>query len=142
MHTRTITILTAACVLSAVAAEPPTVIDLFSRKRSHPTSATLKQCPDGHTTLKDVPIVYGTPPFAGPAAKRWQESIQKFEMWSGGCVSEPDSPKVRPTCTTCGFGYDSEFDHWSRESADIKTFKRGFSPLVASFPKPSRAPGR
>lgn len=137
MHIRSITILTAACLLSAVAAEPPTVVELFSLKRPVPTSATLKQCPDGHTTLKDVPIVYGTPPFDGPAAKRWQERIQRFEMWSGGCVSTPDSPKVRPTCITCGFGYDSEFDHWSRESADITTFKRAFSPLIASFPKPT-----
>src|SRR5262245_58954660 len=56
MHIRTVTILTASCLLSAMAAEPPAVIELFARKRSHPTSATLKQCPDGHTNLKDVPI--------------------------------------------------------------------------------------
>ncbi len=138
MHIRTITIITTASLLYATADEPPVVIELFGRgKQTHPTSATLKQCPDGHTTLKDVPIVYGTPPFDGPAAKRWQESIQKFEMWSGGCVSWPDSPTVRPTCTTCGFGYDSEPGHWSRESADITTFKRTFSPFIASFPKPT-----
>ena len=137
MHIRAITIIIAACLHSAAAAEPPVVIDLLGPgKRSHPTSATLKQCPDGHTTLKDVPIIYGTPPFDGPAAEHWQRSIQKYDMWSGGCLKMPDSPTVRPTCTTCGFGYDSHFGHWSRASADIWTFKRSFSPLVASFPKP------
>ncbi len=140
MHIRTITIITAACLLSAAAAEPAAVIDLLRPgKRSHPTASTLKQCPDAHITLKDVPIVYGIPPFDGPAAKRWEERIQKFEIWPGGCEIMPDSPTVRPTCTTCGFGYDSEFGHWSRDSADIATFKRSFSPLVASFPKPAAA---
>jgi hypothetical protein len=118
----------------SIDAELSALGQVFERKESHPTSATLKQCPDGHTELKDVPIVYGTPPFDGPAAKQWEEKIRNFEMWSGGCVRRPDSPK---TCIECGFGYDSRFRHWSRDSADPTTFKRTFSPLIASFPKPT-----
>ena len=121
-------------ILCGCAAELPP--PLLGQARNE-TAASLKHCPDGHATLKDVPIIYGLPPQEGPEAKRWTLSVRNLEFWPGGCVSSPSYPKVRPTCTRCGFGYDSTFGQWDRESEDIKTFKRPFSSLVKSFPKPT-----
>jgi hypothetical protein len=52
----------------------------------------------------------------------------------GGCVVEDDSPTVRPTCTTCRFGYNSRTGTWRRRSRDIQSFKRPFTELFTSFP--------
>jgi len=106
-------------------------------KPQNETSASLKKCPVGHTTLKDVEIVYGLPPWKGDEAKRFQESVGRLEIWPAGCVSSPDSPKVRPTCTTCRFGFDSQFRQWSRDSTEPRSFKRQFSTLLLSFPTPT-----
>jgi hypothetical protein len=97
-------------------------------------SADLKQCPNGHTTLKDVPIFYGL-----PAPEDWtkmQRQIDNLEFVLGGCVVEDDSPTVRPTCTTCRFGYDSRSETWSRRSPDISSFKRPFTEQFRAFPLP------
>ena len=137
MLLRIITIIASASLLSVAGAEQHASVELLGGGRPrHPIAATLKLCPDGHATLKDVPILYGLPPFARLAAKRFEERIKRYEIWPGGCQQMPDSPAVRPTCITCGFGFDSRFLHWSRESPDITTFKRPFSPLIVSFPKP------
>jgi hypothetical protein len=91
-------------------------------------------CPDGHETLKDVPIAYGLLIADTPEAEReLNEAIKNYEMWPGGCVSTPDSPKVKVTCTTCGFGYDAEFSSWSRSSSDRGSFTRPFSQATLAF---------
>ena len=98
------------------------------------TSADLKRCPDGHTTLRDVPIVYGVPSVPSDVIAR---HVRRFDYILGGCDVMPDSPRVRPTCTTCRFGYDSQAMTWSRHSADPRSFQRPFSPLLTSFPRPA-----
>jgi hypothetical protein len=95
------------------------------------TSADLKRCPDEHTTLKDVPISYG---LSTMERKELERRVNNLEFVLGGCEVEPDSPRVRPTCTTCRFGYDGRSKTWSRSSQDIRTFKRPFSSLLTSFP--------
>jgi hypothetical protein len=98
-------------------------------------SADLKRCPDGHTTLKDVPISYGLPGASTRAEwKKIDRQIENLEFVLGGCVVDDDSPTVRPTCTTCRFGYNSRTGTWSRESRDIHSFKRPFTQLLTTFP--------
>jgi hypothetical protein len=99
-------------------------------------SSLPRACPNGHSTLKKVRIVYGTLSFESPEAEqRFEQAIKNYEVWPGGCVSGPHSPKFRLTCTTCGFGYDSEDSLWSRNSDDPSTFTRPFSKYTASFSK-------
>jgi hypothetical protein len=107
-------------------------------KQPNLTSAQLKQCPDGHACLKDVPIVYGLFAVGGTNQAERKRLIDHFEMWPGGCCVGPDSPKVRPTCTNCGFGYDSRLQYWSRSSTNFGSFKRPFSPALLTFPLPAR----
>src|SRR5438034_4420628 len=98
-------------------------------------SADLKQCPDGHTTLKDVPISYGVPGASTRAEwKKLQRQIDNLEFVLGGCEVGEYPPMVRPMCTTCRFGYNSRTGTWSRASHDIHSFKRPFSELLTSFP--------
>lgn len=94
-------------------------------------SVDLKRCPDGHTSLKNVPIAYG---LSTMDRKELERRINNLEFVMGGCEVESDSPRVRPTCTTCRFGYDSRSRTWSRSSQDIRSFKRPFSSLLTSFP--------
>ena len=97
------------------------------------------RCPDGHTTLKEVPIVYGLLIAETPEARKaLTEDIENYKTWPGGCVITDDSPKVRVTCTTCGFGFDAQFGHWSRSSSDPASFTRPFSAQTSGFPRPSK----
>lgn len=108
-----------------------------SESKHHPTSAELKTCPYGHFTLKDVPIFYGTPDFRNKVAiSNMEHAIETYQAWHGGCVVFPDSPTVRVTCVTCGFGYDSEVESWSRSSPDKASFRHPFSSLLNGFPLP------
>lgn len=79
------------------------------------TSADLKRCPGGHTTLEDVPISYG---LSTMEHKELERRINNLEFVLGGCEIQPDSPRVRPTCRTCRFGYDSRSKTWSKSSHD------------------------
>lgn len=84
---------------------------------AEPTASSLKQCPSGHPTLKDVPI----------------------DPVPGGNVKSPYSPKTRVACTTCGFTYqphDPQWSAWTRTSSDLKSFPRPFSRQVTAFPIP------
>lgn len=129
MKTRLLTFVVSALAILACAVEP--------------TAKSLKKCPNGHTTLKDVPIVYGLPPWEGPAAERWRKAVENLEFVSGGCVSSSDSPKHKVICTTCRFAHSifltpSPADgYWTRKSPDLKSFPKPFSELVTSFPVPS-----
>lgn len=108
-----------------------------------PTAKSLKKCPNGHKTLKDVPIAYGLPPLEGPDAKEWAKAETNLDFVSGGCVITPDSPKHTVVCTTCRFTHnifstDSPKDgSWTLSSPDKAAFIKPLSPLVASFPVPA-----
>jgi hypothetical protein len=110
-----------------------------------PTAKTLKKCPLGHTTLKDVPIVYGLPPWEGPEVQKWRKAVENFEFVSGGCVSDNDSPKHEVVCTTCRFAHSisstktPEYGSWTRSSPDMKSFPQPFSDFVRIFPVPPKS---
>lgn len=99
------------------------------------TASQVKVCPDGHTTLKNVRIVYG---LLSSDAKT-KAALARQDFWPGGCVVTPDSPTNRVVCTTCGFGYDSRFGDWHgfAEFQSPNQSMRPFSTLMASFPLPS-----
>lgn len=99
------------------------------------TASQVKVCPDGHTTLKDVPIVYGLL----TSDAKTKAALAAGDFSPGGCVVTPDSPTSRVVCTTCGFGYDRSSGDWHgfAEFQSPDKFKRPFSTLMASFPVPS-----
>ena len=103
---------------------------------SNAVAAQVKACPDGHKTLKDVPILYGTPSFEPKDRKASETAVARFEYWPGGCVSGSDFPTNRVTCTTCGFGLDAEYGAWSGYRQAPTQFSRPFSAPILSFPIP------
>jgi hypothetical protein len=106
---------------------------------AEPDSKAIGKRPNGHKTLKDVPILYGLPPFRGPEAKKFREDIQAGKFVSGSDVLDSGSPRIQVTCTTCGFAhtqYSSDFGTSSRDAEDSKSFKTPFTDLVSTFPIP------
>lgn len=103
---------------------------------SNAVAAQVKACPDGHKTLKNVPISYGTPSFAPEHRKAREEAIARLEYWPGGCVVSPDSPTNRVTCTTCGLGLNAEYGSWNAYRQSPSQFSRPFSAPILSFPIP------
>lgn len=105
-----------------------------------PTAKSLKKCPYGHTTLKNVRIVYGLPATEGPGYERWVKAQENLEYVMGGCVSGPDSPKYEVVCTRCRFahsilGTDSpESGRWTKDSPVPNGFPVPMSDMVTSFP--------
>lgn len=93
-------------------------------------ASEIKVCPDGHTTLRDVPIRYG---------RGWgtTQPSNEFEYWPAGCGGPPNPPSNRVTCTTCRLGTDSAFGFWSASAPSPAAFKRPFSTLIAGFPIPT-----
>jgi hypothetical protein len=108
--------------------------DLPRRPRNI-TASQVKVCPDGHTTLKNVPIVYGRLILDA----KTEAAFARHDFWPGGCAFSPDSPTNRVVCTTCGFSYDSRFGDWHGFAwfQSLNQSKRPFSTLMASFPVPS-----
>ena len=93
-------------------------------------ASEIKVCPDGHATLRDVPIRYG----------RGSGTIKpsnEFEYWPAGCCGPPNPPSNRVTCTTCRLGTDSASGFWSASAPSPAAFKRPFSTLIAGFPIPT-----
>ena len=98
-----------------------------------------KVCPYDHTTVTNIPIVYG---LLAPSEET-SKAIENQEFIPGGCVISPGSPKTAVLCTTCRFVYNPprgrwDSGSWSRRSTDLKSFKHPFPPLLLSFPMPSR----
>jgi hypothetical protein len=107
---------------------------------AEPDSKALGQCPYGHKTLKDIPILYGLPPFGGPELKEYNEKIAAGEFVSGSDNVFPDSPRIQVTCTTCGFEHTQnsrESGTWSRWSIDPKTYNPPLTKLLTGFPTAS-----
>jgi hypothetical protein len=115
-----------------------------SAPAAEPSAKSLSKCPSGHETLKDVPIVYGLPPFQGPAAEKWDKGVENLEFVSGGCSVTDDSPKHQVACTTCRFAHSifstrlPQHGAWTRTSPDAKSFPKTITDLVKSFPIPTK----
>jgi len=111
---------------------------------AEPSAESLKKCPSGHATLKDVPIAYGFPPSQGPDAEKWRKGVENLEIVLGGCAVSDDSPKHAVICTTCGFDHRisstrrPQDGSWTRHSPDAESFPKSFSDVVKSFPVPTK----
>lgn len=106
-----------------------------STASSHPSpiASKVKNCPDGHATLKNVPISYG---LLIPDEKT-KAAVARQDFWPGGCVFGPGAPTNAVVCTTCGLGSDNNDGWWSGSAQSLSQFKRPFSSLMASFPVPA-----
>ena len=110
------------------------------------TSAMLRSCPDGHTTLKDIPILYVTlsDPTKNPAD--WSDGDKALakrrdsgEIILGG---EPDSardPRFQASCGTCGYHYKvlavpDVGGNWLKKGHKFADFTKPFSQTTRSLP--------
>ena len=104
---------------------------------SYPTAAELKHCPFGHPNLKEIPILYGLPSFAGEKGKELQRKQDNNELALGGCIVDPDSPKVEICCATCGYHYSYYGREWDRSSQDPNSFDPPISSSMRAFSPPN-----
>ena len=92
-------------------------------------AAAFETCPNGHTDLRDVPIVYGllTPD------PELQRQLDNREIIAGGCNLRPLESYV--VCFECDFRFDAYFREWERCSEDRLSFKRRLGKLIDTFPE-------
>jgi hypothetical protein len=112
-------------------AKPPTPLNGI------PVSMPWSQCPNGHTSLKKVPIIYGLLAFENEEARaKWEKGVENFEHVAGGCCVEPGSPKYRLTCTTCRFSYHQYGSpgSWILSSEQTNLFPKPLGSLLLNFP--------
>ena len=77
------------------------------------TSAMLKSCPDGHTSLRDIPILYGSFPIQTKDPADWSDEDKALaarrdakEVILGGELDSAEDPRFQTTCLTCGYRYE------------------------------------
>ncbi|MCP3681862.1 MAG: response regulator [bacterium] len=69
-------------------------------------------CPNGHTTIKCVPITYGLVEMTPELI----EAEKNYEIAFGGCEVWPNSPRFRIVCTTCeAYTYEGD-SNWHEKS--------------------------
>lgn len=110
------------------------------------TAAMLKACPEGHTTLKDVPILYGTFPLLTKKPEDWNEDDKALakrrdekEILIGGEVDDARDPRFQTKCLTCGFRYELMLvpdlgSNWIKDGHKFDDFAIPFSRLARSLP--------
>ena len=64
----------------------------------------LKTCNLGHSSLRDVPIVYGLGAGTAPY------DFESLEEWPGGCIVGSETHKV--VCTRCRSYYEPSTESW------------------------------
>jgi len=67
----------------------------------------VQRCPNGHTTIKAVPMVYG---LIEMTPER-QQKVENYEVAYGGCILDSRG-KYKFVCTTCG-------SHTFEKSSDV-----------------------
>lgn len=110
------------------------------------TSAMLKNCPDGHTDLKDIPILYGTFPILTQKPEDWTDEDKALakrrdakEVILGGEPDDIRDPRFRSICQTCGFYYDvgkvpGTNSNWVKTGHKFSDFTTPFFPAARSLP--------
>ena len=110
------------------------------------TSAMLKACPDGHTNLKDIPILYGTFPLLTKKPAEWNDEDKAIakrrdakEIILGGEPDRADDPRFQSTCLTCGYQYKMLAApdlgaNWVKDGHKFSDFTTAFSPVTSSLP--------
>ncbi len=110
------------------------------------TSAMLKTCPDGHTTLKDIPILYGTFPLLTKDPADWNDEDKALakrrdanEIILGGELDQAEDPRFQTGCLTCGYQYrimeaPDLGANWFKNGRKVSDFTTPFSPFSLSLP--------
>jgi len=93
------------------------------------TNQDLHCCPFGHTTLKQVPIIYGLL----KQSPELEREIKNLEIWPGGCCVRDEETKT--VCTKCMYAYDSISRYWEKSSENPSHFGKPLSRLIANFPQ-------
>jgi hypothetical protein len=120
--------------------------ELERKHRQQKTSAILKVCPDGHATLKDIPVRYGLFGIHIRPEAEWtdvdralarEEAERKVVL--GGDVYMDVSPRFQVTCLTCGFSYEVSFvpdegANWTKVGKSFGDFTTKFSDTALSLP--------
>ncbi len=134
--------------VTVTSAQDPFPVDkgLEKKHQLQKTSAILKACPDGHTKLKDVPIMYGLAGILMKEESEWnegdkelQQRVTNREVVLGGCVSFSESPRFQPTCLECGFQYEIDFvpddgGRWVKWGTRLSDFTQKFSGPTITLP--------
>ncbi len=100
-------------------------ISLFATNAPIPTPT---ECPNGHTSLKNIPIQYGLLLLDTDSAK------ENLIFWPGGCVIRGDDPKWKTVCAECRYAYDERWQEWEREARTHEGFKPDLCGLIVNFP--------
>jgi hypothetical protein len=119
-------------------------------QRRYKVASDFKTCPDGHTALRDVPILYGLvgPLYRKPADytdedRKLLERVRKGEIVFGGDgLPAADRPPFRIVCRQCSFEYtpflpldpNSQWNAWNKGGKKVSDFKIPFSKTLLSFP--------
>ena len=109
-------------------------------------SATLKSCPAGHTTLKDIPILYGSFPIQTKDPADWNDEDKALaarrdarEVILGGEFDSAEDPRFQTRCLTCGYRYEVMAvpdlgGNWIKDGHRFADFTILFSAAARSLP--------
>ncbi|MES2923001.1 MAG: hypothetical protein V4819_15710 [Verrucomicrobiota bacterium] len=110
------------------------------------TSATLKSCPDGHTTLRDIPILYGSFPIQTKDPADWNDEDKALaarrdakEVILGGELDSAEDPRFQTCCLSCGYRYEMLAvpdlgANWIKNGQRFADFTIVFSEAARSLP--------
>lgn len=110
------------------------------------TSAMLKACPDGHTALRDIPILHGTFPLLTKTPADWNDEDKALskrrdakEIILGGEADCAEDPRFQVTCLTCGYFYRIQEApdigaNWIKNGHQFTDFTTPFSSYAKSLP--------
>jgi hypothetical protein len=120
----------------------PEIEEMHSRQK---TSAMLKSCPDGHTTLRDIPILYGTFPVLTKNKSEWNDEDKALakrrdlgEVSLGGEADSAEDPRFQASCLTCRYQYKllsvRYTGDWIKSGHIFTDFTTPFSHITLSLP--------
>jgi len=106
----------------------------------------LQKCPNGHSELKDVRIVYGLVRYENEKDRKEAEKRQEnLEYVLGGCCVDNDSPKIEVICKTCRFSFHQSsrshhpYGYWSIVTTNQAYLGYPLRDITKSFPLPHAA---
>jgi hypothetical protein len=110
------------------------------------TSAMLGSCPDGHSTLRDVPILHGTFPVQTKDPAEWSDEDKALaarrdakEVILGGEFDSAEDPRFQSMCLTCDYRYITMAvpdvgANWFKRGRKFADFTTSFSQVARSLP--------
>jgi hypothetical protein len=106
--------------------------EMLRRELGWTSVSQIKVCPNGHTTVRLIPVIYG---FVDQSVI---ERARRGEVWWGGCgYSAEYHDTERVTCKTCGYGCNTKVGLWDGEFSTPQKCIPPLSGLVTSFPMPA-----